>query len=65
MTDHNTVLELKDALRNTTAPRLGKFGEKIYKHLMVEKGHIQSSCVMRLIGIRAGRTQLKLRLILK
>lgn len=39
MADNNTVLELKDALRNTTAPRLGKFGERIYKHLMVEKGH--------------------------
>jgi hypothetical protein len=39
MTDKNAITQLKDALRGTTAPRLGKFGERIYKHLMIEKGH--------------------------
>lgn len=52
MTDHNTVLELKDALRSTTAPRLGKFGEKIYKHLMVEKGHVVQGVHQRRIDFK-------------
>lgn len=39
MTDANAITQLKDTLRGTTAPRLGKFGERIYKHLMIEKGH--------------------------
>lgn len=39
VTNANVVRELKNALSITTAPRLGKFGEKIYKHLMIKNGH--------------------------
>jgi hypothetical protein len=33
-----TELELKEKLAHTTTPRLGRFGEKLYKHFMVREG---------------------------
>lgn len=40
MPNENAVSALKEALRKTTAPRLGKFGERMYKHLMIENGRV-------------------------
>lgn len=33
-----TESELKETLAQTTTPRLGRFGEKIYKHFMLQEG---------------------------